>query len=1525
MPQWFVSQPLLSLWVSDVPLFYQPSRGPALTFKLFYKNERQESEWAEDTALVFSVGRNWASPWRCFLRVVPENTNSFRFINGIGGVTTVTNGGSAEYRMRLTCAIEGGVPVIRYPTGGKDTFGEYVVDGTEIRYFLTRREDSAGNATLFQYGRPDSMATCLTNVVDVDGYSTSLSYTNIGWYYLVSEVRDRYGRQVTLQYEEAWPVPNLIGITDAFGLPASTLVYGGGGMSGLITPYGTNQFYRATNSTTAERALLVCEQEVRHQLYLFQATNSTETVPSSYAAWRPSTTNGAYFAISNTLDAEEAHQRNTFHWGPKACEYLPSGFLTNLIEGTLDIAALAATNYLHALQRHWLCKIGSDGVWELSNTLSLQRDPSPEGATQGQITWYDYAGKPSGTNWLVGSASLPQLEGWLLPEGQARFTRWQRNGLGYPTNEIATYNDSAGVLRVRTNAFGYAANEIDVITHTNALGVQVSSNVYNGFHQVLTNYNALGELTLYSYDTNQQITGIRLPSGLIVTNRYDAVGWLTNVVEYEHPEGGSAVYYATNTYTYTNGQVYTHTDPRGLRVTNTWDALGRLTQVDYPDQTSARWGYQWLDLVEVVDRLGQTNRFEYDGFRQRVRSIDALDRTNTYAYCTCGVLESHTDPLDQTTVFAYDLLGRRTNAILYGGAYTIAYGYDLMGRQTNVTDSFGSVIRGYNNQGLLKSMTNAAGQVTAVLYDILDRPTNQVDASGVTVTNTYDSLDRLSSRTRVGGGTDTFEYGPRGLTNHVNGLGTNTWYAYDALGRKTNEVSPGIATNRFTYSAAGDLVSLADGKGQVTAWAYDVYGRVTQKIDDNEVVILEYEYDAEGRLTNRWSLAKGDTRFEYDAVGNVRDVDYPVSTDLSFEYDALNRVTNMVDAIGTTSYAYEEGQRASEDGPWALDTVSSIYESGRLRSGLSVEAPNSSAWVQSYAYDGAKRLTNVTSAAGVFGYQYHSGMGGVTAASRLIQRLDLGNGAVITNAFDGAGRWTETVLRTGGGTLRNRHAYGYNAANQRTAVTNDAGNGWAYAYDGLGQLTGAVGRESGGTTRLQEQFGYAYDAAGNLSQRTNNALVQSFSVNNLNQLSGGSRSGTLTVAGMTTPAATNVTINSLSATLYGDATFAREGFTITNGLNSFTAVAEDALGRTAAHTVSVNLPASPTFAYDDNGNLVSDGRRGFAYDDENQLASVTVTNAAQTKYAYDGRMRLRVRTECVWQNSAWATNAVVRYVYDGMLVVQERDGNNLPVATYTRGQDLSGSFEGAGGIGGLLARTDNGLLLGSGSPLTHVCYHADGNGNVTALTGGGEQIAGRYVYDPYGNLLGSQGPMAEANRYRFSSKEWHTNAALYYYGYRFYEPSLQRWLNRDPLTDLSPRATYRFALNSPLHWHDPFGLSENADWGETFDPPESGQGRSWPATPRTKCSWRPPSIVLMPPGGDITCVTPALSPAAAFGGAIGVMQPSDTVNGHTLGDSLVLIRKLFYDNSSCEQILWDIKESQRPPGAVWIRNPRPRH
>ena len=50
--------------------------------------------------------------------------------------------------------------------------------------------------------------------------------------------------------------------------------------------------------------------------------------------------------------------------------------------------------------------------------------------------------------------------------------------------------------------------------------------------------------------------------------------------------------------------------------------------------------------------------------------------------------------------------------------------------------------------------------------------------------------------------------------------------------------------------------------------------------------------------------------------------------------------------------------------------------------------------------------------------------------------------------------------------------------------------------------------------------------------------------------------------------------------------------------------------------------------------------------------------------------------------AGWQTNSETRYLYDGWRVIQERDGSNTPLVSYTRGTDLSGSLEGAGGIGG---------------------------------------------------------------------------------------------------------------------------------------------------------------------------------------------------------------------------------------------------
>jgi hypothetical protein len=89
---------------------------------------------------------------------------------------------------------------------------------------------------------------------------------------------------------------------------------------------------------------------------------------------------------------------------------------------------------------------------------------------------------------------------------------------------------------------------------------------------------------------------------------------------------------------------------------------------------------------------------------------------------------------------------------------------------------------------------------------------------------------------------------------------------------------------------------------------------------------------------------------------------------------------------------------------------------------------------------------------------------------------------------------------------------------------------------------------------LHKQFDYAYDKAWNLNERTKDVLVQSFAVNDVNELSSASQSGTLTVAGATTELEsdmTNVSFNGEAAYEYTDGTFAAPAFMRLCGTDPF--------------------------------------------------------------------------------------------------------------------------------------------------------------------------------------------------------------------------------------------------------------------------------------------------------------------------------------------------------------------------------------
>jgi len=265
-----------------------------------------------------------------------------------------------------------------------------------------------------------------------------------------------------------------------------------------------------------------------------------------------------------------------------------------------------------------------------------------------------------------------------------------------------------------------------------------------------------------------------------------------------------------------------------------------------------------------------------------------------------------------------------------------------------------------------------------------------------------------------------------------------------------------------------------------------------------------------------------------------------------------------------------------------------------------------------------------------------------------------------------------------------------------------------------------------------------------------------------------------------------------------DKTFATtNGLPLNNGNNSLTFSAKNAANQTTCWTENFHLPTTVNYTYDLNGNLTSDGKLGYTYDDSDQLTRITATNEWKSEFGYDALGRRNVRREYNWSSgiSSWLLTNEVRYVWVGMSLLQERNSNDAVKVTYT----------------GKLARTDaNGTAY----------YFSDGNLNVSSLIDSSGNFKALYRYDSFGNLLSMSGPLADANLIRFSGKEYHPRSGLYYYGFRYYQPNLQRWLNEDPIGIAGGMNVYGFVGNSPIGLVDMYGLSWTASdlghsWGNS--------------------------------------------------------------------------------------------------------------
>jgi RHS repeat-associated protein len=322
-------------------------------------------------------------------------------------------------------------------------------------------------------------------------------------------------------------------------------------------------------------------------------------------------------------------------------------------------------------------------------------------------------------------------------------------------------------------------------------------------------------------------------------------------------------------------------------------------------------------------------------------------------------------------------------------------------------------------------------------------------------------------------------------------------------------------------------------------------------------------------------------------------------------------------------------------------------------------------------------------------------------------------------------------------------------------------------------------------------------------------------VNQLNQYTSRTVPGYVNILGSATNTAT-VSVNEKPTSRHGDYFRAEVPVANSNGsvYLSVTNLAVQHDGSTPHLVTNITghlfAPQTPeAFTCDLDGNLTSDGRWTYDWDAENRL--VGVESRAETPQAsrrkvewqYDALGRRVRQTTSDGSSGTWVVTEDLKFVSDpalfGRHIAELNAANNALERSYVWGLDLSGSLDGAGGVGGF-------LWLSSAATGAHFCAY-DGNGNVAALVKASDgTVSANYEYEPFGVTLRATGLMAKENPFRFSTKRTDETTDFVLYEYRVYNPSTGGWLSRDPIGEREELNLYQFAANNPLGVVDDHGL-----------------------------------------------------------------------------------------------------------------------
>jgi RHS repeat-associated protein len=806
------------------------------------------------------------------------------------------------------------------------------------------------------------------------------------------------------------------------------------------------------------------------------------------------------------------------------------------------------------------------------------------------------------------------------------------------------------------------------------------------------------------------------------------------------------------------------------------------------DGVARRYEYDGRLLVRETDRNGFSFYFQYDAdarcirtwgdgglfyrdiaydpVRRLTRVTDSRGSQMVYRGTAAGVADWRVDALGNESAWQWDDAGHMT-AQSYPNGTEWSYAYD--------------------ESGLLVGITDPEGGETKLTRDVAGRIIELVRPDGRSMTSRWDD-----ERGVIVGQTDED--------------GVEYRYAYSAAGDLTEVWSDGRLVDRFTYDAAGNRTR-REGFGVATSYGYDELGRLTEVRDaaGDEGRIEHMPLGTGG--ARRMTIGERVVGLEYDAEGNLlvagdggaalRLSDYRwnapghrTAGNLTVRYEMDNELALTairLEGFGTHAWTFDEvGRATSHRVPWATGP----YRYERDAGGVVLAVTDPAGRRAELDRDPMGRVTRRQVDGGRPTKVEYGPEGRITRAA--------GPDVTVSTELDDNGRakaetwewvdpprtaeWSLSQDEGGALVLDEQELFGYQRlsdddGSRFAAITSPLWPrplAFSYPHDGV-----AVTRFPNGVTetletdrrgrwlnqtlaapdgRLIGQRDYKYDA-GRLV-RCDDSVRGSWDY-------GYDADRRLTRVGPPTG---------------GIAAFQYDALSNLQPAGAGWRISE------AGQLVEAD---GYRYAYDALGNRTArsgpDGNTSYVYDDQSQLSRVRLPDGRAFTYQYDalGRRSTRIdaageHIHCVWQG-----DRLLAELHPGG---QRRIYVHMPQSVWPVGW------------------VD--LVLSDDAPADVNAYfvHTDQRGLPLDVTDADGQVVWSADVDPFGRLVRTFTSNVECP-FRMLGQHYDAETGLHYNRYRFYDPSVARYLTPDPTGLEAGLNPYRYCLD-PLMRSDPLGLSD---------------------------------------------------------------------------------------------------------------------